>query len=117
MDVMYKLLFEIADRVMLLYDPCKLDGGRCLAGDPNPCCCNKTVYPRDDINDFRCRHYEDGKCLFPNLGCRIWLCSTAIRQADPKCIEVLTAIEVIAKVYGFVEPPYLGEPYCGADNP
>lgn len=114
---LYQYLYHSAHLLMEHYDPCRLEGGHCLAGDPNPCCCKGTVYPREDVNDLQCRYYNDGNCSFPNLGCKLWLCATAIRSADPKCLEALRAIESIARTYDLMEPPYLGEPYCGADNP
>lgn len=103
-------LLEIADLLMLYYRPCKIEGSKCLAGDPNPCC------QHSYFNSGVCPFYKEGLCANKNLACKAWFCETALNQMDSKCKESFYLIEKIAKIYELYGKPYLGEPYVGADK-
>ena len=113
-----RILFDLADRIMKYYDPCHLDVDGCLVGRPNPCCSKRTTFPRQDPNDDRCRYLsDDAKCLNANLGCRYWLCNTAVAAVPEECMNLLRAIETIGRHYGLISPPFFGDSYVGADRP
>lgn len=102
-------LIEIAGAMMEFYSPCDLHGSSCRAGDPNPCCIN---------SQFRkglCPFWMNG-CEFKNCDCKLWICETAIKTTDPKCVEALILLEQFGRLYGLVREPLIGDPYIGADK-
>ena len=103
-------LWEIGDALMKYYDPCNMHGSSCKAGDPNPCC----VYTRFDKN--LCPYLDNG-CKNPNAWCVLWICKTAIKTTDPRCIEALTLLEHFGNLYNIVGKPMIGQAYVGADRP
>ncbi len=103
-------LCDMADALMLYYDPCGIRDSACKGGDPNPCCVNS------QFGRGGCPFMRDGKCNFRNCDCKLWLCETAVKAADPKCIEALKMLEHFAKLFGLVRSPLIGERYSGADK-
>ena len=107
-----KVLVDFADFLMSHYNPCELQGSKCLVGDPNPCCMH-TRFKADSL----CPHMQNSKCTNPNLSCKCWFCQTALNNMNNECREAVYALEAIAKELGFMSRPYLGEKYYGADRP
>lgn len=58
----------------------------------------------------------DDKCQFDNPDCKLWICNTAIKTTDPKCVEALKFLEQFCQLYGLVRHPLIGEGYSGADR-
>ncbi len=116
------ILSGLADLALKHYDPCKIEGSRCLAGDPNPCCTKGIPHPEIRREDglpgckYTGGNIEKQWCRNPNLACKVWLCQTAIAKTDMECFSILCAVEAIAKQFGWMRPPYLGEEYTGADR-
>jgi hypothetical protein len=102
-------LIEMADILMKKYNPCHLEKDSCIGGNPNPCCFNsqfgKGVCP-----------YLKGGCTNINCGCKLWICETAIKNTDPKCVEALRLLEKVAEIFGLDHDPFIGDPYVGADK-
>ena len=115
-DEVYTYLTKLTDLTIEHFNPCKKEKDKCLCPIPYYCCV-RTNFKRADLKDKRCLYLTDiGGCLKPNLGCKIFLCRTVLEKTDKDCIEILKAIETIAKKFGFTEHPYLGERYAGIDN-
>ena len=96
----YELLYQLCERVLREYDPCKKNDNNCLAGKPIPCC-------------LKCQSLGNNGCTKLNLNCMTWLCRTVLEKIDSKCLEILKAIETIGKYLGYVRPPYIGQNYVG----
>lgn len=103
-------LIDITDLFLEFYDCCGIEREQCKAGDPNPCCTGNTIF------GLGCEHLSKEGCIFINLDCKLWLCNTAIESTDLKCIDSLKMLENIAKNFGLIRRPYLGDPYTGADR-
>lgn len=103
-------LCDMADALILFYDPCQMKGSVCKVGNPNPCCAY-TRFGKDGCP------FWHGKCEFRNAKCKLWFCETALKNADPKFIESVKILEQMAKLYTFTRHPLLGESYIGADKP
>lgn len=116
-DSLYSLLFNMTDLVLKYYDPCQNANNGCLVNrEKNPCCISGTVF--SNPRSGPCPYLNDGECGHPNVSCKIWLCETAMKNVDPACVELLKNIERIAIQFGWMDKPYLGEPYKGgSDNP
>lgn len=104
------ILTELADALITKYNPCLREGNKCRAGSPIPCC-NRTLYKRDDPSDVRCKYIGENGCEFPNLHCKIWMCKTAMKGMDPKCLQAFYLVESLAKLFGLDKRPHLGERY------
>ncbi len=102
-------LYEMADAMMLFYDPCHIEGGACKAGDPNPCCKHTRFGDPCPFLDHGCHN--------PNAWCRLWICRTAIASTNPKCVEGLTLLEHFGNLFDIVRKPMIGQAYVGADRP
>lgn len=96
---LHQKLCEAADILLFHHNPCRMQGNTCLAGDPNPCCI-RTRFKRWDLGDKRCRFIGERGCEFPNIECKVWLCSLAKDQASRECLSALQSLENIAKLYG-----------------
>lgn len=103
-------IIEIGQALMSYYDPCQHRNGTCKAGDPNPCCSGHTIFGQG------CPFWHD-RCTFINADCVLWICETAVKSTDPKCVEALQLLERLGHLYGLVRRPLIGEPYKGADKP
>lgn len=101
---------DIADGLMSQYDYCGMVGNKCKGGDPNPCCINS------QYGHGLCPFWNNKKCNFRNAGCKLWICESAIKTTDPKCLESLIILESLAKLHGLVRKPYIGKPYSGSDK-
>jgi len=102
---------DIADALILYYNPCKMDGPACKVGNPNPCC----THTRFSKN--MCPFWQSNKCNFRNVSCKIWFCETALKDVDPKFVEMIKLLEKVTSLYGLMEAPLIGEGYIGADRP
>lgn len=107
-------LCDLAELFLYQYDPCRIRGGACLAGDPNPCC----VYTRFNENGKAegCPHWK-GQCNYRNIWCRHWLCDTAVKSTKSECFEVIKRIQEIGRSFGLIGEPFFGSSYKGADKP
>ena len=99
-------LLRLTEAVIEKYNPCKIVGSGCIAGDPVPCCSGKIA------SSVNC----NGVCKSPGLDCRIWFCRTALSGADKDCVDTIKDIERIAIRYGLIGHPYLYERYCGENR-
>jgi len=104
-----KKLYEIGDALMEYYDCCHLDGDHCKAGK-NMCCVNGVYGPG------LCPHWRDNQCQNPNADCKLWICETAIRSVDERCVKSLILLQHFASLYDLVRTPMIGMPYSGADR-
>jgi len=100
-------LCDVADAILFYYNPCQLNGSKCLQGDASYCC---LFYPRE--HNGECKFLKEDGCHFRNIKCKTWLCETAIRK-NPECVEALKVLESLAKMYGLARRPFLGERYVG----
>lgn len=103
-------LCEMATVILRYYNPCRLTPQGCAAGEPNPCCVN------DKNASGMCQFFMGGACQYTNCDCRLWLCDTAVRGTDEKCVRALRLLEEFAAVFDLVRPPLIGDPYVGADK-
>lgn len=101
---------DIADGLMLHYNPCEMEGSSCKVGDPNPCC----KHTRFGTNG--CPFWHDA-CTFRNVECKIWFCGTAVTDMDEKCLMAFKLLEQLALLFDLTKRPLIGEPYVGADRP
>jgi hypothetical protein len=108
--IMNEKICDIADALILYYDPCKMNGSACKAGDPNPCC-KHTRFGTDGCP------FWDGKCDFRNAKCKLWFCETAIKDTDSRFIDSIKTLEQLGKLYALTSRPFLGQGYIGADRP
>jgi hypothetical protein len=111
--IIHNKLCDIADTILMYYNPCQIKDGKCLL-DNFPCC-TRTNNKRLD-GDIRCQFLGENGCTIRNLRCKTWLCETAIRKTNQECIEALKIIEQMMKLYGLGSGPYLGEHYVGKNE-
>lgn len=104
-------LVEIASVLMTYYDCCSIKGSSCKGGNPNPCCVGRT-----NFGDSGCPFWLSGTCQNQNAACKLWICASAIKTTDPKCVEALKLLEKFAQLYGLTRSPLIGQPYSGADR-
>lgn len=102
-------LCDIADVLLDYYDCCGIEGASCKAGEVNPCCTGKTKFGHP------CPFWN-GKCGFRNADCKLWLCETAVKSTDPKCVEALTLLEKFGLLFNLVRGPIIGQRYSGGDK-
>lgn len=95
---LHSKLCSLADLVLLYYNPCKAVRGSCLKADPNPCCVRTRFKKMTASNE--CFFLGDDGCTFPNIECKVWLCSVSRKNASQECLTILSQIENIAKSYG-----------------
>jgi hypothetical protein len=80
------MLCKEADRLMKKYDPCKMNGDRCL-GLNYPCCFN--------TNNGTCPDLKDGTiCTRPNIKCKVSFCETAMGAMSDECFEAFKELEI-----------------------
>lgn len=103
-------LCDIADTILMYYNPCQIKDGKCLLGEKF--CCFRTRFKRLDGSE-ECQFLGENGCTINNLQCKIWLCETALRKTNPECVEALKGIEAFAKIYKLTDRPFLGESYVG----
>ena len=103
-------LWEIGDTIIKYYNPCQIDGNSCIVSKINPCC----VYTR--FGKDGCQYQNNG-CQNPNTMCVLWLCKTAIKNTNPKCVEALSLLQHLGNLYNIVGKPMIGQAYIGADRP
>ena len=102
-----KKLCELVDVLIQQYNPCKIEGSKCIVGEV-PCCQIPYFDPSKPCP------YINNSCLeHKTLTCRMWFCKTALKGMDEKCRDSLYALEKIAKIHGLLEGPNLGEGYVG----
>lgn len=107
---LHNKLCELVDLFLYYYNPCKIEGNKCAAADPNPCCINSR------FGKGTCPFMGANGCRFQNIDCKLWLCETAIKGIDEKCLQAFKLIEETTKLYGLAHRPYIGSPYVGADK-
>lgn len=75
---LYSNYYAEADAILKKYNPCQIsvDGKSCTGGEP---CCSG------------CGHLASTGCTVMALGCKVWLCNTAIIKY-PECYEELKAL-------------------------
>ena len=106
-------LYDLADVLINYYNPCQIKDNACklvqdIKNDDKFCC---MFYSKDGKE--KCVFLKDSGCAFRNIKCKLWLCETAIRGTDIKCIEALKSLESLAKLYDLTRRPHLGEHYVG----
>ena len=112
MDELAGKLIDVADVLIAKYNPCHLKETSCLVNDPSPCCINSI------FGKGMCPYSKDNKCTNRNLDCKIWFCETAIKNMPTEAYDSFKDLENIAKRYGLVKRPFLGDTnYVGADKP
>jgi len=111
MSELEKKLEQVADEIIKIYSPCKIQDGKCLGGNPTDCC---RKYPEPGCTT--CIFLKNG-CTKPNLDCKIWFCETALKNMPIEFREAVYSLENIAKQFNLTTHPFLGEPYVGADKP
>ena len=114
--VLNEKLCDLAEAILHYYNPCRRGKNSCfLYPEPVPGkgCCYKTKFDDKDREDRRCQFLSTEGCRFRNIGCKIWLCAPAIGRADLDCIESLRALEKVARRYGLMRRPFLGDRYVG----
>ena len=104
-----KHLYAIGELLMEYYDCCHIEGDQCRAGK-NMCCVNSV------FGEGLCPHWRDNACQNPNADCKLWICQTAIKNTDERCIKSLILLEQFAGLYGLLRAPIIGLPYSGADR-
>jgi hypothetical protein len=105
-----KILMDMLDFIIQEFNPCKLDGDKCLIG--NNTCCFHTPFKANDV----CPHLNKGQCSNPNYSCKAWYCETAINNMKSNCKNLVFAVERILIDNDLISHPYLNEPYYGADR-
>ena len=108
--ILNEKLCDIGEVLLEYYDCCGMNELSCKLGDPNPCCSENTVYARG-----LCPHSIDNKCTFRNASCKLWICKTAIKTTDPKCVEALLLLEKFGQLFEIVRRPIIGQRYRGLD--
>jgi len=102
-------LCDMADALILFYDPCQMKGSVCKVGNPNPCCAY-TRFGKDGCP------FWNGKCGFRNAHCKLWFCYTAMKGTNPKVVEAFTLLEKVGQLFELVDKPIIGQGYIGADR-
>ena len=93
-------LCDLADTLMLKYNPCGAHDGVCRMGsNPIPCCV-KTRFVRFDKGEY-CYYLGDDGCQVMNIHCKTWFCDRA--SVSPEMEEALEHIKGIARLYGLME--------------
>ena len=111
-------LCDLIDAILYYYNPCQIKDNSCLLvndmrNDKRQCCYRSHFASRTE--DKYCPFLKSDGCSFRNANCKIWLCETAIKNADPKCLESLKNLENISKIYTLGRGPYLRE-HCVGKN-
>ena len=97
---LHKQLCDVADTLMLKYNPCDAHDGECRVGkNPIPCCV-KTRFVRFDGSEFCYFLGEDG-CQMMNIHCKTWFCDAAV--VPPEMGDALDCIRDLAQMYGLME--------------
>lgn len=102
-------LCDLADLLILHYDPCARRQGQCRRG--YSCCYGRWYLPFNQ--EGRCPLLGDSGCTVRDASCKLWFCESVLRQADPKCIEAFYALEKVLKVFELGGHAFLGERYVG----
>lgn len=109
-------LCDIADAILMYYNPCQIKDGSCTLcldmATSEQHCCFRSKFKKLD-GEQHCQFLGKNGCTFRNIKCKVWLCETAIRKTDPKCVSALKALEEFSKLYELTYRPYLGESYVG----
>src|SRR4030042_1389904 len=93
---LHKQLCDVADTLMLKYNPCDAHDGRCRVGaNPIPCCV-RTRFVRFDGSEY-CYYLGEDGCLMMNIHCKTWFCTEAEKYANAELLTAMRAIQVIAK--------------------
>lgn len=100
---------DIADALMLYYNPCELHDFKCKAGNPNSCC------KHTRFGDGVCPFLKT-TCTFRNTKCKLWFCATVLKDIDPKFINSIKILEQFSDLYSLISKPFIGQPYVGADK-
>ena len=108
-DILEEKLCDMADALMVYYDPCHIVGNTCKVGDSNPCCTTITCYGSP------CRYWQ-GECTYRNSTCKLWVCRTSVDSTDPKCIQGMTLLAQFGLLFGITKRPIIGTGYVGADR-
>lgn len=104
-------LCDIADALMYYYDCCQIRGSKCRVADENPCCTGRTIFGEG------CPFRHADKCGMRSCQCKLWICDTAVKATDPKCVAALQLLERFGNLFGLVRRPFIGSGYVGSDRP
>jgi hypothetical protein len=108
-------LCDLAEAILHYYNPCKFNGNSCLLSDKigkeTNSCCFRSKFDRSN-EDKVCLFLKGRSCGFRNIGCKLFLCYFAA-QENLECVEDLKSLELIAKHYGLMRRPFLGDRYAG----
>ena len=96
---LYDLLYQQAEMILKLHDPCKFWYKGCLQYnfEKNPYCCCRDNHEDGQEHLDHCIHWEVGiGCTVEALSCKLWTC----HHVDNKAVEhSLMVIENIAREY------------------
>lgn len=105
-------LESLCDLILEFYNPCHIEDGGCLRGNPVPCCLGRIWNIEWRKETGGCVYLVDRNCTNPNLKCKSYVCRTAIEVINPDCLELLKRVEDIGKKNGLIGKPFLGHPHC-----
>ena len=95
-------LCDLADILMLQYNPCRAADRACLMGkNPIPCCTH-TRFKRFDGSEF-CYYLGDDGCQVMNIYCKTWFCEEAEKNLPHDFLVVMWHLKEIARIYGLIE--------------
>jgi hypothetical protein len=109
-------LCDLADALLHYYNPCGCVNDICwVSKDPankHLHCCINTKFDKLGDETRVCEFLQGNRCGFRNIGCKLFLCATAISKS-PQCAQDFKDLENLARRYGLVRRPFLGERYAG----
>ena len=95
-------LCDLADTLMLHYNPCEAHAGVCRMGsNPIPCCV-KTRFVRFDKSEY-CYYLGDAGCQVMNIHCKTWFCKEVEKYIPFEMAMAMKCIKWIAETYGLME--------------
>lgn len=106
---------DLADVLMLHYNPCQWQEGKCLRDrltGAEPVCCRSHHYQPFNA-EGNCPMLGPDGCTVKRASCKLWFCETAIRTMDPAALTAFKILESIVKLYDLGGRPWLGDRYAG----
>lgn len=113
-DAEFKVLLDqricdLADVLMLHYNPCGVGNGKCRRG--YWCCYGRHWLPFNA--EGACPLLDESGCTVRRAGCKLWFCETVLREVDSRCVAAFRVLEGLLKLYELSGRPWLGERYVG----
>lgn len=86
-SLVYDIIYQMADEIMKDFDPCEINGDKCVAGE-NKCCTD-------------CEHFDENiedKCKIECLLCRVFACESMIDKHPIQYTQLRTLMYLASRL-------------------